>query len=221
MSEILDLSSANSKIDLRAIQNNVKKNIEEEIDENDENDFDLQITPPPITIDELTGENKENKIEDNSEKRNKVSILKRYIDNFPEYLGEYKGVNFMKYSMFELNEYHEEFKLKVSSTNSNQIAFVAYEQILNVLEGVGPTLKLDLKGLSSLAKQNKAIENCIKEISIEYSTKINYIKPEYRLILLTGAMCFSVNNMNKKNTIINEFLEKPVEKDFKNNYKDL
>jgi hypothetical protein len=210
-----DLSSLKKTPDNNSIDD--KQEINEDIQENNDNDIDIfkemylnqMETQKPI----LTPE--EAKF-----RREKIIKIQRYIHNFENLLMEFKSIDLSSKSTEELENYLEEIRLIVNNKNSNNILVIGYNQGLGVIESMSPYLNMDLQGLSAICSRDQAINDCLKEISIEYLNS-KYMKPTYRLAILTAGIALKLNSVNKSNVIINNYLDKKLDNDLEDKYNDI
>lgn len=153
-------------------------------------------------------------------RREKIIKIQRYIQNFENLLMEFKSIDLSSKSTEELENYLEEIRLIVNNKNSNNILAIGYNQGLGVIESISPYLNMDLQGLSAICSRDQAINDCLKEISIEYLNS-KYMKPTYRLVILTAGIALKLNSVNKSNVIINNYLDKKLDNDLEDKYNDI
>lgn len=151
-------------------------------------------------------------IEQTKERRKTMLHIQRYIKNFPDVCSEWKSIDLKLKTSEELNNILEEIKLTVGNCNANLMGIYAYEQSLEIIESIAPMLNMNLQGLSNIATRDKAIVDCVKECSLEFLS-LEYVKPHIRLGILTGGLIMSLNNVNKKNNIIDNFLDNEISED--------
>lgn len=214
MSKIIDIGSV--KLDLSTISN------EKEM----KPDFDIsKIHLPPVesyvsnTIIPDIPEIPQVSIENTPERRCKIIMIHRYIKSFPIELSIF-NIDLETKTSEELDKLLEEIRLIVGNKNSTQLMFLGYQQGLSILENVGPLLNMDLQGIQLMAIQDRAIMDCVQELSIEYMS-MKYMKPHIRLAILTGGLCMKVSNSNKTQKILNNFQEKEVQENIVEEYLDL
>lgn len=154
-------------------------------------------------------------------KRSKIIKIQRYIQNFNRDLKDFENINIADKSNEELDNIIQDIQLIIGNKNANNMIALGFTQGLGMLESAAPYLNMDLTGLSMIALKDEAIRDCIKELSIELMGDLKYVKPHIRLGLLTGALCFQLNNINKTNSIINNYIDKSINDDIKIKYNDL
>lgn len=154
-------------------------------------------------------------------KRSKIIKIQRYIQNFNRDLKDFENINIADKSNEELDNIIQDIQLIIGNKNANNMIALGFTQGLGMLESAAPYLNMDLTGLSMIALKDEAIKDCIKELSIELMGDLKYVKPHIRLGLLTGALCFQLNNINKTNSIINNYIDKSINDDIKIKYNDL
>ena len=224
MSNIIDLGT--KKFDLSSIkkqtveEDNKEDNKEtpESIKEIEESDdflnslqnfkYDFQPPEPILTPEEARS------------RREKIIKIQRYIQNFDSLLFEFKNIDYSSKKVEELDNYLEEIRLIVTNKNSNNLLGIGYTQGIGLIESMAPYLNMDLQGLSAICARNEAINDCLKEISIEY-LNTRYMKPTYRIAILTAGIAIQLNSVNKSNKIINSYLDKKLDEDLKNKYNDI
>lgn len=214
MVKVIELNK--NKYDISAITGEKK---EEDVKE----DINMDFIPPPINgfpmqvvtdpICNLTPEQVK-------ERRKLILHIQRYIQSFPKICEEWSRVDLKSKTIEQLQNIMEEIKLTVGNSNSQQLGIFAYQSGMNIVEGMGPMFKMDLTGLTATACQDRAIINCIKELSLEYMN-LNYISPEKRLAVLTCGLALAIDRRNKQNNIIDSFLEQETDKDIVEEYKEL
>lgn len=227
MSKTIELGS--KSFDLSSIIN--KKEQEEPNQETEKNNSDELAKQEIDFLDELRNNNIQNDIcfipqqpiltpEESKIRRMKIIKIQRYIQNFEFDLIEFKNIDFTQKNNIELDSYLDEIKLIIGNRNANNMLAIGYTHGLSLIEGIGPYLNMDLQGLSMVCIKDNAIRDCLKELSIEYMS-MNYIKPQYRIIALTLVTALQLDNQNKENKIINNYIEKNINDDFKDKYSDL
>jgi hypothetical protein len=226
MSKIIELG--NKSLDLSSIIN--KKDQEEPIDnKNKESDEDLNKNDMDF-LDELHKNDVQNNIniipvpiitpEEAKNKRKKIIMIQRYIQNFELDLFEFKSIDFSQKNNIELDSYLEEIQLIIGNKNANNMLGIVYTHGLSMIESYGSYLNMDLQGLSMICIKDQAIRDCLKELSIEYMS-LNYVKPQYRIAMLTLGIAMSIDGQNKENKIINNYVQKNITDDFKDKYSHL
>lgn len=219
-SKSFDLSTVMNKKDQEETNNDPK----EESNESDKMKNDMDF------LDELRNNNIQNEIniiqppiftpEESKSRRMKIIKIQRYIQNFEFDLIEFKNIDLTNKSNIELDGYLEEIQLIIGNRNANNMLAIGYTHGLSIIEGMGSYLNMDLQGLSMVCIKDQAIRDCLKELSIEYMS-MNYVKPQYRIVALTLCTAMSLDNKNKENKIINNYIEKNIDDDFKDKFKEL
>jgi hypothetical protein len=147
-------------------------------------------------------------------------MIQRYIQNFELDLFEFKSIDFSQKNNIELDSYLEEIQLIIGNKNANNMLGIVYTHGLSMIESYGSYLNMDLQGLSMICIKDQAIRDCLKELSIEYMS-LNYVKPQYRIAMLTLGIAMSIDGQNKENKIINNYVQKNITDDFKDKYSHL
>lgn len=221
MSNIIELGK--KSFDLSIVKNNKDTNSTEEKNYNEQKDTDNNndnIIDDDIFKDMFLNQKPILTPEEAKFRREKIIKIQRYIYNFENLLLEFKSIDLTTKSTEELENYLEEIRLIVNNKNSNNILVIGYNQGLGVLESISPYLNMDLQGLSAICSRDQAINDCLKEISIEYLNS-KYMKPTYRLAILTAGIALKLNSVNKSNMIINNYLDKKLDNDFEEKYNDI
>ena len=212
-----------NKCDLKQIYN--VKNMDKNDFTSEKQDF-KHIKPPRINHDlmnmPIVNLKNENPLsfDEVKEKRKLIIQIKNYVREFPQALQEFSTIDFKSKSIPDLNNYLEEIKITVCNKNSGGLMLGAFRASCNLLENVAPVVGFDLTGLGSIAIENKAIVDSVKEISLEYQN-LNYIPPEKRLALMMLQMCYSLNSVNKYNKKMDNTLEKNIDENINDKYSDL
>ena len=154
------------------------------------------------------------------ERRKVIIHIKSYISTFPEYLEEFKKVNWSNKSLQDLNNMRDEIKLIVCNANNQNLFVEFFGAACEGIESIAPMVNYDLTGLQHIACNNQNIIKCVKEISLEYQN-VAYIAPEKRLTLLMLVTCNSLNKVNKTTVKLNNCIEAEVKDTIKEKYDDL
>jgi hypothetical protein len=159
-------------------------------------------------------------IEESSKRRELIIKINRYKLQFPHLLGEWASTDLLIKSIPELENIHNDIRLTIQNNGVNKMGLIAYSSCLEIVESCGPTLNMELQGLSTICMKNEEIVSAVNELMIEScSTKV--MPAHTRLVILTAGVIMSLNNHNKKNIIINNFSNKELTDEFVDKYKDL
>jgi hypothetical protein len=179
-----------------------------------------QVQPKKIMI---------NGIEDDYiKKRNLVNKCKLYIDEFPERLNNLHGGDpaTFKHRLRELDCPQleiliENIKFEISAPSTKILFNNAFFILMNQTESLSKSfLGYNINGLSEQLKKNNDVNDALRELSCQFDLS-NYTTPEIRLgsaILLTAM---SIYNTNKITESIDNYLEKPIEPNIQEQFKNL
>lgn len=213
----LDFSQNNKKFNLSDIKN-ISNN-------NEKDDFVMPDTPFNLPTQDAITEfyPKFEPVlspEECKEKRMLIIHIRNYIKSFPEFLEEFKNIDFTSKNISELKNIIEEIKLTVCNSNNGELFLGIFHGGCDLLESCAPIINYDLTGLKYIATKNENIIKCIKEISLEYQ-QLNYIRPEKRLMLLMFTLCYGVNNHNKATKYLNNHLDNDIDNKICDKYNDI
>jgi hypothetical protein len=169
-----------------------------------------------------------NGIEDDYiKKRNLVNKCKLYIDEFPERLNNLHGGDpaTFKHRLRELdcNQLEiliENIKFEISAPSTKILFNNAFFILMNQTESLSNSFGYNINGLSEQLKKNNDVNDALRELSCQFDLT-NYTTPEIRLgsaILLTAM---SIYNTNKISQNFDNYLEKPIDPDIQEQFKNL
>lgn len=141
------------------------------------------------------------------EKEALINKIINYTENFKEKLEPYlpiKGASYPKFisSLYkktqdELENMIDFIRKKVTHVNTKSAFKMVYSLGANALEKSGPTLGLELDGLSEEVNRSKEIDKILSELSCEYSFD-KYMDPKLRLLAFTGMSVLKLDSQNKR-----------------------
>ena len=165
--------------------------------------------------------------DDYIKKRNLVNKCKLYIDEFPERLTNLHGGDpaTFKHRLRELDCPQleiliENIKFEISAPSTKILFNNAFFILMNQTESLSNSFGYNINGLSEQLKKNNDVNDALRELSCQFDLS-NYTTPEIRLgsaILLTAM---SIYNSNKITESIDNYLEKPIDPDIQDKFKNL
>lgn len=168
-------------------------------------ELDISHLPPPLTQDEIIY------------RRKLIMKGRRWIQTFPQYLKDFESEKIdTSRTIEELENVIQEMKFCVANRNSSRMATKAFETGLFIVEN----LHEDFRGLTTAFFADSDTNDLIKELCLENESLV-YTKPEYRLMLLITLKIGEVRYSNKTKRLVDEVLEKPVDKSMIEEFNDL
>ena len=153
-------------------------------------------------------------------KRQLIMTIKSWIVGFPHVLQEFKDIDLKSESIASLENINEEVEFIVSNRNSNNNTIDMFATGVGIVEKMGSKLNMELDGLTSVMLSQQNVRDLITEISIKNSSYM-YVRPELRLIVTLGVTMKMVDGMNKKNKIVNNFMDKEIQEELVDEFEDL
>lgn len=180
---------------------------------------DEQPQPEPDPEEFLTPQERQKLMIERQKLKNKVL---RYKELFPDYMRniEFKLEDLDNMDIEQLENLIEELGVIVNTRNSSNLTQMLYFTSINVVEAGSTRFGLQVAGLTEALKQNRAVIDCLNEISLIYENDM-YMRPEIRLAYLTSQTIIQLHNLNKSGQTISNYLNKKVPDEIVNKYKDL
>ena len=161
------------------------------------------------------------------QKQNLISKCKRFVQSFPNDLSNITGGNnqLFCHRLHELECHQLEILLKniqfeINQPRVSQLFNTIFFTSVNQIENLSGSFGFDVNGMTDVLQKNDECLNALKELNCLYDIS-GFSSPEIRLlmcVLMTGMNCYSNNKINKS---LNIHLDKPIEEDIKEKYKNL
>jgi len=206
---------------------------------------DNQITkeekPEKEVIPKKTVSKKQTESDNHDERLEKITKIMNYINAFEDKLKEILPientekvdhkkryiVSLHKMKVVDLDVQLDLIRGYVGKTTSHKAYKIGYLGVIDIVEKLGNRFTNDnLNGLRQDCEVNEQLDQVIKELACEYDLMSKFMKPEYRLVGLTGLQVMSTwkkNSIIKRQQQIIESLskDKPIASDLENKYSDL
>lgn len=161
------------------------------------------------------------------QKQNLISKCKRFVQSFPNELSNITGGNnqLFCHRLYELECHQLEILLKniqfeINQPRVSQLFNTIFFTSINQIEHLSGSFGFDVNGMTEVLQKNDECLNALKELNCLYDIS-GFSSPELRLlmcVLMTGMNCYSNNKINHSLGI---HLDKPIEEDIKEKYKNL
>jgi hypothetical protein len=220
MSKIIELGN---KIDLSSVIRSDERGADEkpseESSKNEEPENNsllelLQQAPQPINYNLTLSP------EESAKRRELIIKINRYRQRFAKCCQEWDNVLLTDKPIPELENMLFDIRLTIQNDGVSEMGVLGYMQCLEMIEGFGPTLNMNLQGLSIIAMKQQSIRNCVDELCIEY-TSSKLMPPHYRLAILTGGLMMNINNLNKEKQIYSTHANSELPEKLEIKYNDI
>jgi hypothetical protein len=203
------------KLENEEISNEVPESVDEK----------SELSPPaPSEETDISEKQINDSVEERKEKTKLILSIRRYQAQFGKYLECYAEITSLDYlrklSIKQLSDLLDEIQIAVSCRSGASMINHFYFEGIKTAEVLAPSIGWDVRGLHNDLKENEAIHETLKEVSLKYES-ISYIDPLTRLGYLTLQSMYFKNKQNKTNSKIDNFDKTVVNDSLQEKFSDL